>query len=481
MIAIYYIATSNYKQGFVHFKRDLAALWRGVEKRVIVLSDGLEEWDGIKEEEITYEVRHIEHYPWPIITLFKMRHILTNKVDCDYVIYMNGNMQYNNRCNLPLPSKLVCSRHIFSEGDNFDGDKFATIDHRSAAYINEPYHYVHGGLFYGPADIVYKMCKDVTAMVEKDLLCNIIPQWHDESYLNKWCVENKHLVEDKKWLISYQCFKDDKPFAVIETIEKDRRKKKEPPKVLTIGGLGNTLFSICNAIKDTNPLVVLCNDKARCEEFKPIMHTLFGDTVKVEYEDYPITDEIQSACHGNPHDLRNRITLSNGALACFGQVMPDIDLIYTVRERLINIIPSLDKVVIHVRRGDFMSAENSACHPTMSADFYQRAMNEFPNEEFLVVSDDIDWCKKHIKGDSISYADGTTSQEDFVSLLGAKGIIYGNSTFGYFGALMNPRKKKVVCCKNWYRVAYNKWNMCYDKLFRDNYPDELVLLDYLYT
>ena len=96
----------------------------------------------------------------------------------------------------------------------------------SQAYINEPYTYIHGGLFFGPSEIVYKMCEDVSRMVEIDLRGNIIPQWHDESYLNKWRVMNKDLVAIPKKIISYCYFSPDKPFAVIETIEKDRRTDK---------------------------------------------------------------------------------------------------------------------------------------------------------------------------------------------------------------------------------------------------------------
>ena len=63
-------------------------------------------------------------------------------------------------------------------------------------------------------------------MRDKDLLKNIIPQWHDESYANKWCILKPHLISSKLKLISYQCFDTNYPFAIIDTIEKDRRTEK---------------------------------------------------------------------------------------------------------------------------------------------------------------------------------------------------------------------------------------------------------------
>lgn len=43
-LAIYYIATSNYKMGFNHFKKNLKYLYPEMKKKtVVILSDGLTE------------------------------------------------------------------------------------------------------------------------------------------------------------------------------------------------------------------------------------------------------------------------------------------------------------------------------------------------------------------------------------------------------------------------------------------------------
>lgn len=480
-IGIYYIATSQYKQGFEHFRKSIRGFLPEYQKTIVVLSDGLAEYDGLREDGIDYRVYHIDHFPWPLITLLKMRYILDHIDDAfDYICYFNGNLQANQNVSsswLRL-DKMNVSRHTFSSPDEVvDGEKFATIQHDSEAYIDKPYAYVHGGFFIAPAHIARKMCKDVCAMMEKDLLRNIIPQWHDESYLNKWCVENEELVV-KQHLISYQQFNSSRPFAIIETIQKDRRTKiNKHLNQLCLGGLGNTIFGIFHLMRQAQTIDVLCQDT---ELFGGVTSILFDDSISVRSTDLEITNEIKRQNCGNPHIVKNISYKNKETVSCFAQVMPDLEMIAQCRDRVKDRVAFHDYITVHVRRGDFLDEENAPYHPVMSRDYYEHAMKMFPNEKFLFVSDDIDWCKQNFAGDNIFFSDAQSSLQDFITLLGAKGCIYGNSTFGYMGALLNPRHKRVVCCRNWYRFG-NTWNDDWCKLYPNDYPDELVLLNYLYT
>ena len=227
-LAIYYIATSNYKMGFEHFNKNISKLYPNFRKTVIILSDGLEEWNNVVVDNVTYKVYHIDHFPWPIITLFKMKYIYDHRIDCDYVCYFNCDLQYNPNYDTSLNkidlSKLNVSRHFYTDPNlEYDNEIFENVATNSQAYINHSYKYVNGGLFIGPSDIVYDMCKDVSEMCEIDLKNNIIPQWHDESYLNKWVQSHLDKVAPLVQLFSYQCFDVEKPFALIETIKKDKK------------------------------------------------------------------------------------------------------------------------------------------------------------------------------------------------------------------------------------------------------------------
>lgn len=231
-LAIYYIATSNYKEGFKYFKQNLEYFYPDMRKTVIVLSDGLMEWNNVTEGYITYKVYPILHMPWPLVSLLKMNYILEHKIDCDYACYLNANLQINKDYDYSSPnvdlSKLNCTLHVACASTDttvepLDGNKFAwAINKASVAYIEDPYTYVQAGFFIGASDIVYSMCESVSKMVEIDLRRNIIPQWHDESYLNKWRLLHKDLVAPLKKLIGCDRFEYDKPLAVCKTINKNK-------------------------------------------------------------------------------------------------------------------------------------------------------------------------------------------------------------------------------------------------------------------
>ncbi|MBQ2017041.1 MAG: hypothetical protein II208_00755 [Alphaproteobacteria bacterium] len=233
-MAIYFIATSNYKQGFEHFKRNLHLLYPDIKKTVVVLSDGLEEWDGVVENGITYRVFHIEHYVYPIIMLFKMKHILDHKIDCDYVAYLNGDLQVNPDFDFSQIDKLIdlskfnTTRHAWRCGeievfDSYLFDKMF-LNKNSVAYIDGLYAYAQSGFFIGPSEIVFKMCQDVHRMTELDLRKNIIPSYHDESYMNRWIQDNKdsgNIVYPPLKIINSHAGAE-WPLVIEKTFEKDR-------------------------------------------------------------------------------------------------------------------------------------------------------------------------------------------------------------------------------------------------------------------
>lgn len=268
----------------------------------------------------------------------------------------------------------------------------------------------------------------------------------------------------------------------METINKDRRcEKGKSLELVSIGGLGNTLFGVFNLLRQAGRVEVLCGKTF--DEFKGVIGVLWGeDRVSVKKQHVEVTDAIKAQNCGNPHMVRDEVYGDGERIACFAQVMPPIELIKECRENVAAKVPLHENVVIHVRRGDFLDPANSPFHPVMDRYFYQKAMSYFDADTaFVVISDDIEWCKENIKGPNISYSEGTSSYDDFLLLLGAKGCIYGNSTFGYMGALLNPREDKtVVACKNWYRADIS-WNNYYKTVYPEHYPDKLILVDYLYV
>jgi len=109
------------------------------------------------------------------------------------------------------------------------------------------------------------------------------------------------------------------------------------------------------------------------------------------------------------------------------------------------IIPN-DYVSIHVRRGDYVN--NPFYYDLTETDYYQRAMLEFPNEKFMVYSDNIEWCKKQDMFKNCNFSGGN-ELEDLNSIAGSKGVIMANSSFSWWGAFLN--KGKIIAPKLWYR------------------------------
>lgn len=109
------------------------------------------------------------------------------------------------------------------------------------------------------------------------------------------------------------------------------------------------------------------------------------------------------------------------------------------------IVP-IDQVAIHVRRGDYVG--NPFYVQLWKTDYYENAMKLFPNEKFLVFSDDIEWCKAHFIGSQFEFSEGNDEVTDMNLMAGCKAVIAANSSYSFWGGFLC--KGKVVAPKAWY-------------------------------
>lgn len=105
-------------------------------------------------------------------------------------------------------------------------------------------------------------------------------------------------------------------------------------------------------------------------------------------------------------------------------------------------------VGIHVRRGDYVG--NSFYTDLFKDAYYERAMEQFDGREFLVVSDDIAWCKKQQLFKRCTFAEGKNEIEDFNLLASCTGHIMANSSFSWWAAYLSPHGGKVVAPEKWF-------------------------------
>lgn len=205
-IGVYYIATGDYKQLFPEFLESVQNFFPPYQKIVKVISDGLEEYASYEKGNVKIELcPRINNYPWPVVTLYKMWHILENfDESCDYICYFNGNATI---CEHDLDvfdmSKMSVSYHSFNTSNQtYDPWPYINISKDSLAYQeNGTYEYIQGGFFFGPKEVIRKMCEEVISMLKNDTGRSIFAQWHDESYLNKWCTLHPELT-DKKYILA---------------------------------------------------------------------------------------------------------------------------------------------------------------------------------------------------------------------------------------------------------------------------------------
>lgn len=115
-------------------------------------------------------------------------------------------------------------------------------------------------------------------------------------------------------------------------------------------------------------------------------------------------------------------------------------------------------VSIHVRRTDYNDFPDH--HPLCGLKYYKEAISKFNNKEnlFIVVSDDINWCKENIVGDNIFYSKHDTFVDLCTMSLCDHNII-ANSSFGWWGSWLNKNPNKIIVApKKWFGTAYSHFN-----------------------
>lgn len=106
---------------------------------------------------------------------------------------------------------------------------------------------------------------------------------------------------------------------------------------------------------------------------------------------------------------------------------------------------------IHIRRGDYLNNPNF--HKPCELGYYLKAMEHIGNGLFIIVSDDIKWCKQNIIGDNIIYTPFTNEIDDLKLMQSCDNNIIANSSFSWWGAyLNNNHNRTVIAPKEWFGV-----------------------------
>lgn len=153
----------------------------------------------------------------------------------------------------------------------------------------------------------------------------------------------------------------------------------------------------------------------------------------------------------------------------FSQLRPQLTTELSPREPLSGELADLDaqvrstlSLVLHVRRGDLATNLSArAFHGLLGHEYYEAAYmslaSTIPFDRVYVFSDDIDWCRIHLRlGDSVTWVDprllGGCSAQHLHVMTGASAIVVANSSFSWWAAWLSGLPgERIIAPKQWVR------------------------------
>ena len=105
--------------------------------------------------------------------------------------------------------------------------------------------------------------------------------------------------------------------------------------------------------------------------------------------------------------------------------------------------------------------------------YFRQAINYFgKDKQYLVLSDDIVWCKKKFVGSNFHFPDRESPVTDlYLQSLCTHNII-SNSSYSWWGAWLNQNPQKIVIVpKTWFGIQMRDYNLA------DLIPEEWIKIE----
>jgi hypothetical protein len=194
---------------------------------------------------------------------------------------------------------------------------------------------------------------------------------------------------------------------------------------------------------------------------------------KIPYcnEDLFLHGYFQSWIHFHHH--RNKL------LSLFAPHPTGVDYLYAKYGEL---LCSPNTVSIHVRTNCRRMHESL---PFLGIEYIKNAMSVFPaDSKFVVFSDRINWCKKHVSklpGDFI-FIEGNDEVEDLILMSMMKHHIIANSTFSWWSAYLNQNPNKKIVAPSITSIGASTEYLYFPEwivipVTIEPYPDDMCLYD----
>lgn len=112
-------------------------------------------------------------------------------------------------------------------------------------------------------------------------------------------------------------------------------------------------------------------------------------------------------------------------------------------------------VSVHIRRGDYLHLRNK--HPEVTKQWYENAMEKFPDYKFKFFSDDISWVRQEFGNRSdCEFSANSDIVQDFIEMQNCEHNICSASTFAWAAMWSNRNEnKRVIFPKLWFVEGYD--------------------------
>jgi hypothetical protein len=213
-VALIFIGTYKYADFFPKWKEHVDRFFlTKCEKTIFVFTDRSDE-DFFNLPDVV--VNEVEHLSWPFITLFrfKMMKAISNDLSrFDYVFFLDADLFPTTEIKISEISSqdksLVGVQHpgnykiLYEKKNNIQKNyewdptcktkgSLAFIKGKISDYGTEFYH--QGCFWGGESKAIINLVSTLNRNVDKDLENNVIADWHDESHLNMFFLENQNLL-----------------------------------------------------------------------------------------------------------------------------------------------------------------------------------------------------------------------------------------------------------------------------------------------
>ena len=111
------------------------------------------------------------------------------------------------------------------------------------------------------------------------------------------------------------------------------------------------------------------------------------------------------------------------------------------------VIPIMDKVAFHIRRGDYL--KHAHIHYVCGTEYFEKQFARFNPKYVDVYTDSPDYVRNEFKHRNLNIITGTTELEDLALMAQYDKLICSNSSFSWWASLLGVDKKEIIVPDVW--------------------------------